>query len=347
MSAPTTQRRAKSRQHLPAAIWLRIIPFLQESSSLTKQDLLCSLGRECSLAMQRLLYSKGKYQPQSTRSRPCVYEVSLTNLDDALLVGSSGQLACPLHTLCASSSTAQLVTSLVISEPQTPETDFIYALNQAALAELLVRLDLHSFSWKSCLSSPAMGLGNWLAASSLTHFSCTLPASQIIPAEQASPTSEETTFYQPKRVQLTRWSGALLSCLPPSITTLVLGSLDHTGIKCLTSTLENLPSLQHLTLSDSQFVDDAILQELANVPSFTTLELNNLRSSKLTDVGIHAMLEGCESLKSLKLVDVESRLSKNCWEVEPCPAFESIVVSFTERNQVYRYDRCSYSGRIV
>lgn len=257
------------------------------------------------------------------------------------MIATSGELSCPLQALCASPQNAQLVTSLVVSEPHTQETGYIYALDQAALSELLEQLDLQSFSWKSCLSAPSIHLGDYLSTS-LTYFECSLiqVANPIPSIEQSSPPAEEvvSSFYQPRRVQLTRWNGALLACLPASLTTLVLGSLDHQGIKRLTATLENLPSLQHLTLSDSQFVDDALLQELAIVcPSFTALELKSLRSSKLTDVGIHAMLEGCETLQSLMLVDVESRLSKNCWEIEPCPAFSSIIVSFTERSQVYRY----------
>ena len=87
--------------------------------------------------------------------------------------------------------------------------------------------------------------------------------------------------------------------------------------------------LRALVISDTPFVDDAFLTAVGET-CIAELTIIKMSGSRLSDTGIAAVMAS-EHLKALHLVDIASRLSKQCWaNVQPWLAFRSIRIAYSE-----------------
>ncbi|TDL25977.1 hypothetical protein BD410DRAFT_783979 [Rickenella mellea] len=137
---------------------------------------------------------------------------------------------------------------------------------------------------------------------------------------------------------LKKWDGfslPLLATLP--ITVLHLSCLSQCGSRALCNLLTRLD--EYSTLEDVKFdfvwLDDSLAAELANAGRRLRTLVIGTQGTKLTDKGLSALLEGCDSLESLSLVDVEGRLSRNAW-TKPAKfptGLKRLRVEFSEARQ--------------
>lgn len=107
-----------------------------------------------------------------------------------------------------------------------------------------------------------------------------------------------------------RWDAFMMLTLQ-CLDTLYISGLSVDGIRELQSFLSQASRLSFLTV-DSQFVDDALLHQVADLKRLKQL-LIKTSGTKMTDKGVTAVLENCDMLQGLTLTEVEGRLNKSLW----------------------------------
>ncbi|WVQ97594.1 hypothetical protein IAU59_004708 [Kwoniella sp. CBS 9459] len=116
-----------------------------------------------------------------------------------------------------------------------------------------------------------------------------------------------------------------------SLETLQLGPLSETGVKVVSAHLKSphCTNVQRLSL-ESHLLDALLCQSISKLGSKGVLTHVELSSSgtRLTAELLKGIVEGCVSLESLKLNDVEGHLSKNTWSmIEDWPSrFSSLEI---------------------
>ncbi|SCZ88929.1 BZ3500_MvSof-1268-A1-R1_Chr1-1g00832 [Microbotryum saponariae] len=216
-------------------------------------------------------------------------------------------------------------------------------IDDGALLHLVSKLiSLSSFEWAASRHPPRM-LCSTLGASSKSLTSFKFDLTEAIDAREPTSTSP-TTVNSPSRAvstsatnlsagRIQRWDAPELSALPLSLTHLALSFLSQVGAQELAAALPSLPALDHLELGKSVYIDDPLLAEVGkHVPRLKRLRLYNLPGSKLTEVGLGDVLDGCSTLESLELCCVEGRLSKSTWsKVSPLPeSLKTLVLLYHE-----------------
>ncbi|SCV71703.1 BQ2448_3291 [Microbotryum intermedium] len=192
----------------------------------------------------------------------------------------------------------------------------IQPIQDDALLQLVSKLtSLSSFEWASSRHPPRM-LCSTLGASSRSLTSFTFDLVEACDAREQTYSSTSVTI-SPSRAlstsainfsagRIQRWDAPELSALPLSLTHLTLSYLSQTGAQELASALPSLPALENLELGKSVYVDDPLLAEVGkHVARLKRLRLYNLPGSKLTEVGLGDVLDGCSALESLELYCVE------------------------------------------
>ncbi|KAK4704879.1 hypothetical protein P7C70_g1319, partial [Phenoliferia sp. Uapishka_3] len=199
----------------------------------------------------------------------------------------------PLSTLSAgrSSSTA-------------PWEDASTALTEDADSDLAsAPLPLEDLSFLLVLSKlPAL--------TSFTWASNRLPPTTLCPALGTTARSlvAFTLDLAPSPSDAIRWDASQLSTLPTSLIRLSLSQLSIEGVRSLASAATaSLPALEHLELTRTVFVDDALLEALPSLPSLRSLAIVDMHGTKLTDKGLAALMEGCNTLEVLELHRVEGK----------------------------------------
>ncbi|KAF8756904.1 Glycosyltransferase like family 2 [Rhizoctonia solani] len=99
-----------------------------------------------------------------------------------------------------------------------------------------------------------------------------------------------------------KWDAPSLSVLPP-LAHLRLTRLSQSGASALAS---HPPEVQHLEL-DFVWLDDWVCERLARMPRVKRMTIST-GGTKLTDRGVSALVEGCETLEVLELVEVQVSL---------------------------------------
>ncbi|SGY64163.1 BQ5605_C007g04877 [Microbotryum silenes-dioicae] len=216
-------------------------------------------------------------------------------------------------------------------------------IDDDALLHLVSKLiSLSSFEWAAACHPPRM-LCSTLGASSKSLTSFKFDLTEAIDSREPTSTSP-TTANSPSRAvstsatnlsagRIQRWDAPELSALPLSLTHLALSFLSQVGAQELAAALPSLPALDHLELGKSVYIDDPLLAEVGkHVPRLKRLRLYNLPGSKLTEVGLGDVLDGCSTLESLELCCVEGRLSKSTWsKVSPLPeSLKTLVLLYHE-----------------
>ncbi|WVF70312.1 hypothetical protein IAT40_005101 [Kwoniella sp. CBS 6097] len=113
--------------------------------------------------------------------------------------------------------------------------------------------------------------------------------------------------------------------------TLQLGPLNETGVKTVSAYLQGPHSINiHTVGLESHLLDALLCQSIGKLGSKGVLTHVELSSSgtRLTADLLKGVIEGCISLESLKLNDVEGHLSKNTWSlIEDWPSrFSSLEI---------------------
>ncbi|CEL61096.1 hypothetical protein RSOLAG1IB_04336 [Rhizoctonia solani AG-1 IB] len=122
-----------------------------------------------------------------------------------------------------------------------------------------------------------------------------------------------------------KWDAPSLSVLPP-LAHLRLTRLSQSGASALAS---HPPDVQHLEL-DFIWLDDWVCERLARMPRVKRMTIST-GGTKLTDRGVGALVEGCEALEILELVEVQGRLSKSLWSnVELSPTLHTLKIALSE-----------------
>ncbi|KAF8678307.1 hypothetical protein RHS04_05587 [Rhizoctonia solani] len=122
-----------------------------------------------------------------------------------------------------------------------------------------------------------------------------------------------------------KWDAPSLSVLPP-LAHLRLTRLSQSGASALAS---HPPEVQHLEL-DFVWLDDWVCERLARMPRVKRMTIST-GGTKLTDRGVSALVEGCETLEVLELVEVQGRLSKSLWSnVELLPMLHTLKIALSE-----------------
>ncbi|CAE6508857.1 unnamed protein product [Rhizoctonia solani] len=133
------------------------------------------------------------------------------------------------------------------------------------------------------------------------------------------------TSVPPDHIPPLKWDAPSLSVLPP-LAHLHLTRLSQAGASALAS---HPPDVQHLEL-DFVWLDDWVCERLARIPRVRRITLGT-GGTKLTDRGVGALVEGCEALEVLELVEVQGRLSKSLWSnVELCPTLHTLKIALSE-----------------
>ncbi|KAG8687361.1 peroxin, partial [Ceratobasidium sp. 395] len=121
-----------------------------------------------------------------------------------------------------------------------------------------------------------------------------------------------------------KWDAPSISHLPP-LAHLGLSRLSQAGASALAA---NPPEARSLAL-DFVWLDDFVCERLAR-GSVRKLVIGT-GGTKLTDRGIGALMDGCEALEELELVDVQGRLSKTLWaNVELPLTLDSFKIAMSE-----------------
>ncbi|PWN93098.1 hypothetical protein FA10DRAFT_290249 [Acaromyces ingoldii] len=126
-----------------------------------------------------------------------------------------------------------------------------------------------------------------------------------------------------------RWEAPRLSSLH-CLRVLSLSKLSSDGVNQLHMVLQFAPMLEKMTI-ESLFIDDALLAHVGKLRYLTNLTLRS-SGTKISDKGILSLLEGCASLRSLMLTEVEGRLTKGLWSKVPTlpSSFHTLKVAFSE-----------------
>ena len=134
------------------------------------------------------------------------------------------------------------------------------------------------------------------------------PSSSMSLLHSHSHTSSSSLHHQH---QTPRWDSPSLSSLPGTLTSLSLSSLSHAGIHELSNSLSSFFALERLELSKTVFVDDSLLQEIAQALSKTLkwFKIAEMGGTKLSDVGLSSLFEGCQELEEFELDCIEGKLS--------------------------------------
>lgn len=108
-----------------------------------------------------------------------------------------------------------------------------------------------------------------------------------------------------------RWDASCLTYLPPkTVTTLRLQNLSAEGVRVLQTSLQSLPFLEEISFEDTIFVDDALIAVVAEVCTrLRILRICRMAGTKLTNKGIHALMEHAQDLEHLELEDCEGKPS--------------------------------------
>ncbi|KAJ1304365.1 hypothetical protein OPQ81_005519 [Rhizoctonia solani] len=133
------------------------------------------------------------------------------------------------------------------------------------------------------------------------------------------------TSVPPDNILPLKWDALSLSVLPP-LAHLHLTRLSQAGASALAS---HPPDVQRLEL-DFVWLDDWVCERLAKIPRVKRITLGT-GGTKLTDRGVGALIEGCEALEVLELVEVQGRLSKFLWSnVEVAPTLHTLKIALSE-----------------
>ncbi|CAE6440152.1 unnamed protein product [Rhizoctonia solani] len=133
------------------------------------------------------------------------------------------------------------------------------------------------------------------------------------------------TSVPPDTIPALKWDALSLAVLPP-LAYLHLARLSQAGASALAS---HPPDVQHLEL-DFVWLDDWVCERLARIPRVKRITLGT-GGTKLTDRGVGALVEGCEALEVLELVEVQGRLSKSLWSnVELSPTLHTLKIALSE-----------------
>ncbi|BGP42089.1 hypothetical protein JCM10449v2_006091 [Rhodotorula kratochvilovae] len=213
-------------------------------------------------------------------------------------------------------------------------------LDDAAFFLVIARLNsLTSFTWSSYRLPPeelCLALGQ--ACKNLASFSLDLVPSPFAPSASdhaAAPGSPQQLASSPSAASTLlglgnghsgaaslRWDAPHLSALPLSLARLSLSHLSATGARSLAAALPAFPALEALDLARTLFVDDALLAEIgAGAKALRRLAVREMGGTKLSEVGLQALFDGCEALETLELECVEGRFSRTCWtKLAPLPS---------------------------
>ncbi|KAL5631644.1 hypothetical protein ACGC1H_007231 [Rhizoctonia solani] len=133
------------------------------------------------------------------------------------------------------------------------------------------------------------------------------------------------TSVPPDNTPPLKWDALSLAVLPP-LAYLHLTRLSQAGASALAS---HPPDVQHLEL-DFVWLDDWVCERLARIPRVKRITVGT-GGTKLTDRGVGALVEGCEALEVLELVEVQGRLSKSLWSnVELSPTLHTLKIALSE-----------------
>lgn len=196
----------------------------------------------------------------------------------------------------------------------TPEVAFVQPdpLDEIVLHNLLkTRLtNLERLVWKAARPPPDIVIDAFNASSNLSKLrSFTGWMADAVPSSEQS-TPPATPVIGSSETSLTRWNGHAISYLPVTITNLCLQNLSAEGVKVLISAAPSLRNLEHLALEHTLFVDDALLTALGeSCVKLVSLAIRSMQGTKLTNTGIHSLMENAASLQSLELRDVEGEFS--------------------------------------
>ncbi|GAA5874402.1 hypothetical protein JCM3774_005027 [Rhodotorula dairenensis] len=226
-------------------------------------------------------------------------------------------------------------------------------MDDAAFFLCLSRFEnLTSFTWHSHrVPPPQLCLALGQAAKNLTHFRLELvvppPAASgavVVPSsptllqpQAAGPTSPSLvhspllgsgsggTVVSNTVAGAARWDAPHLAALPDKLTHLSLSSLSASGARtladdALASSLGT--SLEHLELAKTLFVDDQVLAAVGeHAKGLQTLKVREMAGTKLSELGLKHVLDGCPELTELHLDGVQGRFSRACWQkLTPLPA---------------------------
>ena len=295
---------------LPLKVVQRILAEALAADPLLAPTLLSSLGRSVAAAASATLFER-----------------ILLEDDDSLLVAAEeeeadgGPARNVLAAVWRSKEGGDCVRSLTIlrpspiegrtPDPSNPLEPFTFdggagptdsnepaPLDPHSFAHLLLPRfpNLTSFTWASSRLPPAnlcTALG--AAAKNLSSFSLDL-------------TSAPTTG-SPRT--LIRWDAEQLAALPATVSQLSLAHLSLEGSRELARAFALLPNLEKLELSRTLFVDDTLLEAMAEgAKRLVKLAIRDMAGTKLTDHGLGALLDpvdGCTALEELVLDSVEGR----------------------------------------
>ncbi|WAQ92826.1 hypothetical protein PtA15_17A308 [Puccinia triticina] len=113
-----------------------------------------------------------------------------------------------------------------------------------------------------------------------------------------------------------RWDAHAIDLLPPTITHLSIDSLSVIGARNLANAFHahTWPTLTHLTLAKSLFIDDDLMAAVAiGSKKIRHISIQAMSGTKLTERGIELLFSGLDGLEEIELVDVEGRFSKLGW----------------------------------
>lgn len=311
-TAATARPMPSNLPDLPPSVLQRILAEALTADPNLAPTLLSSLGRSIAAAASATLFER-----------------ILLEDDDSLLVAAEEEEDAPARNVLAavwrSKEAGGCVRSLTIlrpspiegrtPDPSNPLEPFTFdggaaptdlsepaPLDPHSFAQLLLPkfTNLTSFTWASSRLPPAdlcIALG--AAAKNLSSFSLDLASTSTTSGVPGSPRTS------------IRWDAEQLSALPVSVSQLSLAHLSLEGSRELARAFTLIPNLEKLELSRTLFVDDALLEAMAEgAKRLAKLAIRDMAGTKLTEKGIGAVLDsvdGCTALEELILDSVEGR----------------------------------------
>ncbi|KAH7108195.1 hypothetical protein BKA62DRAFT_681390 [Auriculariales sp. MPI-PUGE-AT-0066] len=186
--------------------------------------------------------------------------------------------------------------------------------------------DLQQLLWVSATPPPDS------LCETLSIFNVKLGRFSFVPEPSLIPQSPQTPVHA--RHVPPRWDASSLPQLAElPIHTLQLSRLSQTGARALgqlCAALGDRSNLEDVSL-DFLWLDDTLCEKLVLASRrLRRLQLSS-NGTKLTDRGVHAILEGVDSLEDFRLIEVEGRLSKTVWgKVQLPTALASFAVRIAE-----------------